>query len=322
MQELPHVSDEASFLASNSPLPVFFDGVFRRLFDDTQHCFLLISFLNALLHRSGTEAITSLTLQHRDLSDLRFVDKENIFDIRATDGAGRRLNIEMQVAAQSFYRSRSVFYLSRLHASQLERGEPYTQLNQTIGIHLVCFNLFSPLLHPHVHSLFELREREHHHLYSDQLQLHLLELEKLPWDPRHPPDLTTLDKGVAWLYFVRYGHLLSLPPELSMLPPEFLQARQRLDMISEKQDLRWAYICWEKHQRDAAVRYIDARAEGKIEGHAEGKIEGRAEGKIEGIAEGLAEGKQKALQLLQGLLNSGVLTPELFEAQRRTLMES
>ncbi|MFM7200039.1 MAG: hypothetical protein ACKO6N_04545, partial [Myxococcota bacterium] len=84
------------------------------------------------------------------------------------------------------------------------------------------------------------------------------------------------------------------------------------------------------HQRDAAVRYIDARAEGKIEGHAEGKIEGRAEGKIEGraegkiegIAEGLAEGKQKALQLLQGLLHSGVLTPELFEAQRRTLMES
>ena len=189
MSILSIVTDEKAFLASSRFLPVYFDTVFRRIFDDSEDCFLLKSMLNALLHLQGPRTITSLSLRKRDLPGLRAEDKESIVDINAIDGAGHRFNIEMQVNAQTFYHARAVFYLSLLHSSQLENGEGYRELLPTVGLHFLCFDLFERQQFPGVHAIFELKERHDGRRFSDQLQLHTLEEGVVKEGKRVPTEL-------------------------------------------------------------------------------------------------------------------------------------
>lgn len=64
----------------------------------------------------------------------------------------------------------------------------------TIGICFVDTPLFRDL--PDYHLTFELRERRHHTLFTDQIALHILELPK--FDKAVDELATPLDR---WLYF-------------------------------------------------------------------------------------------------------------------------
>ena len=140
------------------------------------------------------------------------------------------------------------------------------------------------------------------------------ELEKLVWDEANPPELMALDRGLAWLYFIRYGHLFSEGQVKALLPPELAHARARLAMISNDEDARWAYICWEKKRRDEAYRLSDAAAWGRMEG--------KKEGLDEGLRKGLDEGLRKGLSILEGLVKDGLLSPEAFETRRAELLNT
>ncbi|MGE0797610.1 MAG: PD-(D/E)XK nuclease family transposase [Lautropia sp.] len=102
-----------------------------------------------------------------------------VLNLLARDQAGRRFNIEMQVRRQPALSRRSVFYLARVMAGQLEAGKDYAALAPVIGIHLLGFKLFEAW--PDQASwTFELRDRRRPAvaLPDSPLQLNLVELPR------------------------------------------------------------------------------------------------------------------------------------------------
>jgi predicted transposase/invertase (TIGR01784 family) len=103
-------------------------------------------------------------------------DKLSILDIKARDQSGRQFNVEMQLLAYGAFRQRALYYWARLHQAQLQEGKDYQTLRPTIAICFVDSPLFPEI--PAYHLLFELRERAHGLLFTDQLAVHILELPK------------------------------------------------------------------------------------------------------------------------------------------------
>ncbi len=64
-------------------LPPRVDLVFRRLFDEQDHCRLLISLLNSILKLPTEDLITELTLLPTHVTGPQADDKEVVLDLRA-----------------------------------------------------------------------------------------------------------------------------------------------------------------------------------------------------------------------------------------------
>jgi predicted transposase/invertase (TIGR01784 family) len=150
------------------------DIVFKVAFADPANSRLLIALLNAILGLEGSDKIATVTVLNPTNFKEFLADKGTILDIKARTQHGWNLNIELQVRAEDFYIPRSLYYLSGLYVKQLNKGDGYDQLNRTIGISLVNFDLFQD--RHEVHSKFRLKEMERGFDLSDILEIHYLEL--------------------------------------------------------------------------------------------------------------------------------------------------
>lgn len=109
-------------------------------------------------------------------------------------------------------------------AGQLGRGVPYTDLQRCV---VVLITNFAELPSQRFHSKFRVHERHGCELFTDHLELHLLELPKLPGaiDRNDEPDLAL------------WGKYLSAPADeelekLAMEHPVLKQAKAALDRLS------------------------------------------------------------------------------------------
>lgn len=145
--------------------------------------------------------------------------------------------------------------------------------------------LFPELAGPH--HCFRLCEESRGILFSDQIELHVLELPKFD---KPLPDLTDdLDK---WLFFLRHAATLDInhwPVELAKSP--WQRAGKELTMLAQTEIEREKYEARRKGQLDYTT---DMRAERRI-----GRAEGRAEATI---------------RLLQRILKQPVTTDEALAA--------
>jgi predicted transposase/invertase (TIGR01784 family) len=180
---------------------------------------------------------------------------------------------------------------------QLLESENYPALRPTIAVCFVDTPLFQEL--DDYHLVFDLRERRHRTLFTDQLALHILELPKFN---KEVGDLATpLDR---WLFFLRHGEELdaqAVPKTLDV--PEVRWALGDLFMISRTDPDRELYQAQLKARRDS-----DAQRQAS-----------REEGLAEGLAEGRASLRRADIQSLQKLLGHDV-TP-LVDLQALSLEE-
>jgi predicted transposase/invertase (TIGR01784 family) len=141
-------------------------------------------------------------------------DKLSILDIKARDQSGRQFNIEMQMLAYRYYEKRILYYASKLHQQQLHEGEDYLRLRPTISISFLDHVLF-PMV-PGYHLVFRLLEETHHFPFTQDLELHILELPKFT---KSAAELVSeLD---IWLYFLRHAAKMdteALPAALAQHP--------------------------------------------------------------------------------------------------------
>jgi predicted transposase/invertase (TIGR01784 family) len=128
----------------------------------------------------------------------------------------------------------------------------------------ICF-VNTPLFPkiPAYHLVFELRERDHQPLFTDDLAVHILELSKFT---KSAEELTTpLD---VWLYFLRHGERLdteALPGALDAVE-EIHRAMGELQMVTQSDLERERYEARLKMQRDISSALADARKEGQLVG--------------------------------------------------------
>lgn len=133
----------------------------------------------------------------------------------------------------------------------------------------ICF--VDTLLFPAIddyHLVFELRDRRHQMLFTDQIALHILELTKFNKSVEQLE--TSLDR---WLYFLRHAPTLdveALPRPLNV--PEIRWALGDLKTMSQDERERERYEYYLKKQRDIYTALAEKREEGREEGEVRVQI--------------------------------------------------
>lgn len=239
------------------------DYAFKHVFGREESKPALISLLDAVLQPAPGQHITSLALLNPFNDRETPGDKSSVLDIKARDETGRQFNVEMQMLAYGAFRQRALYYWARLHQGQLKKGKDFRILRPTIAVCFVDTALFPNI--DEYHLIFELRERRHQMLFTDQMALHILELTRFN---KGLSELTTsLDR---WLYFLRHASALdadAVPETLDV--PEVRWALGDLMMIARGDHEREQYESRLKMQRDLYTALAEKLDEGRAEGRAE-----------------------------------------------------
>ncbi len=149
------------------------DLVFKKTFSDENNLDMLQDLLSSILNIPYNK-IKNIKIKNNELIPQRKNEKYSILDINLS-ADDKLINIEMQVASESFFESRTLYYWAKLYTSELKSGESYNLLQQTICINFLNFNIFD---YKKYHSVYELKERENNNLLTDKCQIHFLELKK------------------------------------------------------------------------------------------------------------------------------------------------
>ena len=153
-------------------------------------------------------------------------------------------------------------YWARLFGSQIERGGNYRSLRPAV---IVVFLDYEELEGDRLHSTFQVIEKTDHVLFSEMLELHLIELPKL--GQMEPKELEQSAALVKWARFLA----AETDDDLAAAAEgdeSMEKAKSYLDMLSAKPDVRKLAEIRELAYRTYQIEINAA----KDEGHAEGKV--------------------------------------------------
>ena len=239
------------------------DIIFKIVFAKDENKSILIALLNAILGYGGQTAIVEITILNPNIDKETVKEKHSILDIKAIDGQGRHYNIEVQLAPERHYITRTVYYLSKLLGGQLEAGGRYQDLAKTIGISITDFILFDQTAD--LHNTFRLLNVKSSAELTDILELHYIELKKFDKDKPYK-EMTKFEK---WLYLLKFSEMyqdhLSPIPEALKNEEEIVMAIEAYrhavadNYVKELIDFR------RKASIDEASRLEEARRKGQEE---------------------------------------------------------
>ena len=269
------------------------DFAFKLVLGNPQHSGITIHFLNSIL--VGQPRIAQVEILNPFLGKEFDDDKLSVLDILATDEHGRLLNIEMQTSLPAGMSQRLAYYVSSLYVGQLVEGQQYFELRPAISICVLSQAMFAQP--PALHLDFRLREATTERTLTDDLQIHLLQLNHLQVSAESVYNVSPVER---WAYFLQNAERLT-PEEIHQLFPdqEFSEAAGVLEMISRTPEQLMAYNARLKFQRDEVAKIQLARQEGEARGVEIGEARGIEIGRI---------------KLLQEFLGQRVWTDEEFDA--------
>ena len=238
-------------------------------------------FIAALLGKDPEEIRETTILPtstRREYED----DKLGILDVAVSLQDGTKLDLEMQVLNFAYWTNRILFYLSKMYTGQLKKGDPYDNLKKCIHVSVLDF----------IH--FPEDKRCYHKIsfcdvktgipYTDLMELHILELRKLPEKARN-------EEGVIrWMRFFN-GKKKEDFEEMAKTDQYMAEAFSELEKLSADERKRLEY-----EAREKAVRDYNSLMGGELRRGLERGIE---EGRKRGMEEGIKEGKKQGLE--QGL---------------------
>ena len=107
-------------------------------------------------------------------------DKLGILDIRVVLENGTQIDIEMQVIAYDYWAERSLFYLCKMFSEQIHEGEGLSRVKEMYPCRgILNFILFDD---EEYYSKFHIWEDSRKLLYTDKMEIHIVELPKLKND--------------------------------------------------------------------------------------------------------------------------------------------
>ncbi len=199
------------------------DCVYKAISGAEENENLLIDFLNGVL--APQFPISDVEILNPYNEREFYSDKLTIVDVKAKDEKGTAYQIEIQLAVFSYLPERMLYTWSDIYQSQLQSGEPFSELRPVISIWMLTENLIpeSPAFHHHS----QLVDQENQKRLSEHCSVHVLELEK--W--RYSETLKTEDQ---LLYFFKEAEHWEELPEI-INTPEMRQAMAVLERFSEKE---------------------------------------------------------------------------------------
>ena len=269
------------------------DIVFKKLF--TENLDLLHDFLAHALGLPHDE-IEDIKVKNSEILPVRADGKLSRMDIRTTVG-GRNVNIEMQAAWDGDFRDRSLYLWSRLYVGDLDIGDDYAELVDSITINILGYNLFA---YPTYHSHFTMMERERHEILTDKCAIHFLELRKT----RKNSDMD--DGLMQWMRLID------------------AETREELDMLDQvgTEPIKKAVYTVYQMSADEKMRYMEEQDLIASLDYNSQMGAARRSGLAEGLTQGLAQGKtEEKIAFARRLLKRGRPINEIAEDTGLSLAE-
>ncbi|MGX5634483.1 Rpn family recombination-promoting nuclease/putative transposase [Bacillus thuringiensis] len=257
----------------NNRVNLRIDFAFKQLFGTKGNEDILMGFLNAVLQKTLSSPITGLMLEDTYLYKECNGDKLSIMDVQATLETGAFVNIGIQIADKYDMQKRSLYYWSKLYASQVQEGRSYSELQKAIMINVLDFGLYSN--HEQFQTTGVLWDTEKEFCINRDIEIHYIELPKLialwrggeidPWQ----------GSLVRWLLLLVAHEDKSLTETLEAIAMEqdgvLQQAIQKWDNMSCNQEFRREYEVREKMLLDEKASVAHAEQKGIEKGIEEGK---------------------------------------------------
>ena len=244
------------------------DFCFKELMQDEK---VRKGLIAALLNVDPTE-IESTTLMPTILRKRYPEDKYGILDVRVELKSGVQIDLEMQVEAYDFWANRSIYYVSKMYTEQIKEGEDYDKLKKCIQVSILCFPLFKD--DDKCYRRITFCDSESGEEYSDLIEMHVLELSKLPPEQQNETDL------MKWMRF--FGGTCEEDFKKMAEKDEYIgEAYEALKNMSEDEIKRMEYEARQKAIRDYNSYMHSAERRGIKNGIKIGRDEGIKLGRAE-----------------------------------------
>ncbi len=230
-------------MEGNRILPVKSDIIFRLFFADERNQEFLISFLKSVLRLPEDDYDVIEIVDPHLLREFEG-DKLGIIDVKLRTKSRKTIHIEIQLSVTEAMRSRIIYYDAKLIAEQIKSGDNYGVINKVISIVIMDENML--LASPKYHHRFTMYDSEAGVELSDLIEIHTLELQKLP----DGADGTML---YDWASFIAADS----EEDLTMLAernPEVKRAVVKLRELSADERVRDTYFRREMMRRDIAAQ--------------------------------------------------------------------
>jgi predicted transposase/invertase (TIGR01784 family) len=264
-------------------LPLKNDLVFKMVFGDHRYIAIIRAFLMATLDIPAEE-YENLEIIDPHLERDSPGDKLGVLDVRVQLKNKKLISVEVQVRKTPFMAERLAFSTSRNLARQISPGQHYAAIERVVTIVIADYDMIDA--DNSYHHVFRLYDKDNGVLLTDVMEIHTLELRKLPETAGSDEKEGEL---LDWLRLIRSES----EEEIEMLSAKTEEMKMtvgRLKYLSKDEQARMLYEARELYLMDEAVRREVAVAEGEARGRAEGKAEGEAMSKLEVARSMLTDG--------------------------------
>ncbi|MCL2088137.1 MAG: Rpn family recombination-promoting nuclease/putative transposase [Oscillospiraceae bacterium] len=296
------------------------DLIFKLLFGDERSKEILTDFLKSVLLIPHEDYDTITILDPHLLPDYKD-GKLGIIDVKLQTKSGKIINIEIQVEHIPQMRERVIFYDAKMVTEQIGASENYEKIKKVISIIITNHEFIEKS--PKYHHRFTLYDADNKVEFTDTIEIHTLELPKIPSDSDGTPLWD-------WMKFLDAKN----EEDLDMAAVANTQVNNaviRLKELSADERTRMLYESRIKMERDiySITKGKEDAAEkrgmerGMERGLHQGRNEGLQQGRNEGIQQGMTAGK---IAIAQNLLAMNIpidkiaiatkLTPEEIEQLR------
>ena len=247
------------------------DYFFKRLMGDDKRSDLTLRFLNLILNRTEKNAFKHVEFLNPEYNPLTKDGKLAILDIKASVDDKTFVNIELQVSRQNYMPERSMYYISRIFAEQMIKGQDYATLKPVIGINLLDFKLFDDVDTWHNIARFKLDNTDK--VLTDCISLHFLELPKLKYS-----DIKKVKRLEAWgAYFS--GRCNQEELEVLLMNEPLLQKAVSFERAFLNDDKMYREYQQREHAiREETTKFNRVKREAKSEEKIQNAINGLRKG--------------------------------------------
>jgi predicted transposase/invertase (TIGR01784 family) len=179
-------------------IPPVRDFIFKEIFGDPNDTEFSKSLLQSTLDLPP-EDYEHLEVADPNLQKQSEDGKLSILDLKLHTKNGDIIDIEIQTSDTLEIRERLIFNLAKTLVEQLHSGDRYKKLKRVIGIQITTFNLLKETEEPseYYHNEYLLRNKRSGKTFSDLIELHLLELNKVQKTENGSSDMLT-----NWMRFI------------------------------------------------------------------------------------------------------------------------